>query len=33
MRFFSLGFTFNILHDIEKELTPDTCDSLDFLQN
>ena len=31
MRFFSLGFTFNILHDLlKKELTPDTCDSLDF---
>ena len=29
MRFFSLGFTFNILHDLLKGLTPDTCDSLD----
>ena len=30
MRFFSLGFTFDILHDLlRKELTPDTCDSLD----
>ena len=30
MRFFSLGFTFNILHDLLKTSLHHTCDRLDF---